>query len=74
MENEILLCLKERVTCLFSFGTNTTIIMNGNEIFTDMICSKEDASCRHAGEGCSRRRLCHKSGRSKFEMRGFGLE
>ena len=26
-----------------------------------LIGSKEDASCRHAGEGCPRR-LCHKSG------------
>jgi len=33
--------LKEMVA-LFSFGTNTIIIMNENEIFT---CSNEDASC-----------------------------
>jgi len=37
------------------------------------IGSNEDASCRRVREGCSRC-LCHKSGRSEFEICGIGLE
>jgi len=48
------------LVCL-ALGQILQLLWMGMRFFLTGIGSKEDASCRHAGEGCPRR-LCHKSG------------
>jgi len=51
---------KGSLICL-ALGQILQLLWMGMRFLVIGICSKEDASCRHAGEGCMRH-LCHKSG------------